>query len=412
MSSPDKPVLKVELIEVEQLLLDPENPRLESVTTGSIQEELVKAMWKEMAVSEVALSIAENGFFREEPLFAIPAPKDFAVGERRLGGDTKKPRYIVVEGNRRLTAVKLLLDDPLREKVRATDLPLTSESRREDLKKLPVSIYPDKESLWEYFGFRHVNGPKEWDSLSKAAYIAHVVRHFGKALDLIARKIGDQHSTVERIFRGYVLLEQAEKNTKFRREDCNRNRFYFSHLYTAATYPEVLSFLGTDAKKALRPDPVPRKHLSDLEELMTWLFGSKERELEPVVRTQAPDLSHLRAVIGNSQALSALRSGVRLERAYAISLGDERRFEEALAAAKDALQEAKGTVTTGYHGHRELLGQMNSITLLASSIQNEMESIQWHPTETWVLSEPVEFPNESSAWDRNEFKDFVMLSAL
>ena len=201
------------------------------------------------------------------------------------------------------------------------------------------------------------------------------MREFKKPLDLIARKIGDQHSTVERIFRGYVLLEQAEKKTKFRREDCNRNRFYFSPLYTAATYPEVLRFLGTTGRQALEPNPVPKRALGHLEELMTWLFGSRERQVEPVIRTQAPDLNHLRAVIGNPQALSALRSGVRLERAFAISLGDERRFEDALAAAKDSLQEAKGTVTTGYKGSRELLGQIESIGLLTGSIHEEMKSI-------------------------------------
>src|SRR5690349_1463848 len=250
-------LLKIQPIEVEQLLVDPENPRLESVATGTTQEEVIKAMWKEMAVSEVALSIAENGFFPEEPLFAIPAPKTFAAKEKTLTGDLSKPRYIVVEGNRRLTAVKLLRDNELRARIRATDLPSITKSRRDALNTLPVSVYPNKEALWEYFGFRHVNGPKEWDSLSKAAYIAHVVRQFHKPLDLIARKIGDQHSTVERIYRGYVLLEQAEESTKFHREDRNRNRFYFSHLYTAASYPEVLGFLGTDAKRSLVPNPVP-----------------------------------------------------------------------------------------------------------------------------------------------------------
>lgn len=369
------PLLKIQLIDVQQLLLDPDNPRLESVTTGSSQEQLVKAMWREMAVSEVALSIAENGYFEEEPLFVIPAPKTFAASDDTLAGDLDKPRYIVVEGNRRLTAVKLLTDDKLRARVRATDVPSIKSGRRSELKKLPVSIYPDKESLWEYFGFRHINGPKEWDSLSKASYIADVVKNFGKTLDVIARKIGDQHSTVERIYRGYVLLEQAEKRTQFRREDRNRNRFYFSHLYTAASYPEVLTFLGTDLKKALHIDPVPKKCLSNLEELMTWLFGSKEREIEPIVRTQNPDLTRLRAIIANPQALAALRSGIRLERSYAISLGDERRFEEALATAKDALQEAKGTVTTGYKGDAKTLDQMESIILLASSIEAEMKTV-------------------------------------
>jgi len=145
---PAKAVLTVKPVGLGQLFLDPENPRLEAVTAGQTQEELAKAMWKEMAVSEVALSIAENGFFEEEPLFVIPAPKGFAAGER-LGPDhdPKKPSYVVVEGNRRLTAVKLLVDSGLRRRIRATDLPTIPEARRRDLQMLPVSVYPNKEAL-------------------------------------------------------------------------------------------------------------------------------------------------------------------------------------------------------------------------------------------------------------------------
>jgi len=352
---------------VGQLELDPDNPRLVSVSSGSSQEELIKAMWNEMAVSEVALSIAANGFFKEEPLFVIPKnPKE---------KDPAKQRFIVVEGNRRLTAVFLLLDEGLRRRVKATDLPSINETRRKELQELPVSIYNNKEELWEYFGFRHVNGPKEWDSFSKAAYVAKVRRDYGISLDEIARKIGDQHSTVKRIYRGYVLLEQAEKMAGFNRDDRVRNRFYFSHLYTAADYTEFLEFLGTNEKDSLKDNPVPKKHLSDLKELMVWLFGSKADGKEPVVQKQAPDLGHLRSVISNRQALSALRSGRSLDRAYAISLGDSRRFQDALAAAKDALQEAKGTVTTGFKGEKDLFSDMEAIEQLVGSIAQEMRLI-------------------------------------
>jgi hypothetical protein len=356
---PDK-ILDIKAVAVDQLLLDPENPRLESVAKTKDQLDLIKAMWREMAVSEVALSIAANGFFEEEPLFAVPAPKE--KGEAR---------YYVVEGNRRLTAVKLLLDEDLRKAIKATDLPLLSAEAKTKLRSLPVSIYNKRQDLWAYFGFRHVNGPKEWDSLSKAAYIAKVLREYGKSLEEITRAIGDQHSTVKRIFRGYVLLEQAEQMTKFKREDRSRNRFFFSHLYTAADYPEVQEFLGIDADRCV----VGKKYLPHLEELMVWLFGSKERGLEPLVRTQAPDLSNLRSVIGNKGALAALRSGISLDRAFVISKGDSNRFEEALAQAKDALQEGKGTVTTGYRGNKELLDQMESIQSLAVSLFNEMREI-------------------------------------
>jgi len=363
---PDQTTQKmvIRLLPVGELLLDPENPRLEAVTSSKDQMELVRAMWREMAVDEVALSIAENGFFEEEPLFVIPS---------RPGRD--EPPFIVVEGNRRLTAVKLLLDEKLRTAVKATSLPPISSQRLQQLQKLPTSVYPDRKALWAYFGFRHVNGPKEWDSLSKASYIAKVRREYNKSLDEITRKIGDQHSTVRRIYRGYVLLEQAEKATGFNREDIVRNRFYFSHLYTAADYPEVQKFLGTNADDSLHENPISTRYLPSLAELMLWLFGSRERSIQPIVQTQAPDLSYLRSVIGNKSALAALRSGISLARAYAISLGDTRRFEEALAQAKDSLQEAKGTVSTGYKGNIELLNQMESISKLTASLLDEMQRI-------------------------------------
>lgn len=60
-------------IAVERLLLDVENPRLSSGEGGNTQDELLKILWSEMAVIEVALSIAANGFFPEEPLLVIPS---------------------------------------------------------------------------------------------------------------------------------------------------------------------------------------------------------------------------------------------------------------------------------------------------------------------------------------------------
>jgi len=352
--------LKIEFKDVDCLLFDSENPRLSAISNTKSQDDLLQTLWNEMAVDEVALSIAANGFFEEEPLLIIPVdPK-------------KKDKFVVVEGNRRLAAVKLLRDAELRKILKATDLPTLTTKQRNDLDQLPVSIYPDKKSLWEYFGFRHVNGPKEWDSFSKAAYVASVRRDYGISLDEIARKIGDQHSTVSRIYRGYVLLEQAEKMTNFDRNDRIANRFYFSHLYTAADQKEFQTFLGIDHKKSLQDNPVSKAHLPQLQELMVWLFGSRKDGKSPVVEKQYPHLGYLRQVLGNRQALYALRSGISLQRAHEISLGDDRRFQEALVRAKDALQEAKATVTTGYKGEKEMLRMMSGLLELAQSISDEM----------------------------------------
>ncbi|MEK6777537.1 MAG: hypothetical protein AABY87_11785 [bacterium] len=356
--------LEIMYIDVGRLLFDDENPRLSAIGDRNSQDDLVQVLWDEMAVDEVALSIAENGYFEEEPLFVVP--------KHPLEKDKRKQEFIVVEGNRRLAAVKLLIDAELRRAIKATDLPKIITQHRKDLEQLPVSIYPDRKSLWEYFGFRHVNGPKEWDSFSKAAYIAKVRREWEIPLDEIARKIGDKHSTVTRIYRGFVLLEQAEKKTDFDRDDRIANRFHFSHLYTAAAEKEFQKFLNIDPERSLKDNPVPKSHLPQLQELMVWLFGSKSEAKSPVVEKQNPHLGYLKRVIGNKQALYALRSGISLQRAHEISLGDDRRFQEAMTRAKDSLQEAKATVTTGYKGEKETLRVMEDILNVAKSISDEM----------------------------------------
>ena len=350
-------------ISVEQLLLDQENPRLAWRTEGNSQEDLVRILWTEMAVDEVVLSIAENGFFRSEPLFVISAEQE----------SSGKPRYIVIEGNRRLAAVMLLRNDQLRKKIKATNMPEIGEADRAKLDTLPAIVYPDRESLWTSIGFRHINGIKEWDSFSKAKYIADVHEKYNVDLIAIAQKIGDRHATVKRLYRGYKLLEQAELQAGFDKEDRSRNRFYFSHLYTAADQPEFQRFLGIDPETSLARNPVPESKLPELAELMTWLYGRKSRDIEPIVRTQNPDLNTLRNVIGNSEAVSALRRGYSLERSNSVAIGDKRRFREALTSAKVELQNAKATVTTGYEGEEDLYDTVEDTIRLAETIRREME---------------------------------------
>jgi hypothetical protein len=350
----------IQPVDVDDLELDEANPRLASSDEDAASpRDLVKILWSEMAVDEVAYSIAANGFFQEEPLFVIPK---------------KGPRgkYVVVEGNRRLAAVMLLRDANLRKYVGATGLPTISASARNALNTLPVSIYPDRKSLWEYFGFRHINGPQPWDAFAKAKYVADVHEDYSVPLKEIARKIGDRHSIVKRLYNGYKVLEQAEARG-FAREDTYRTRFYFSHLYTAVDYPEFREFLGIDPDEdELQKNPVPRASLDELHLLMRWIYGSKKDDVEPLVKSQNPDLNILREVIKTDRGVIALRKGVALSRAHDISIGDERRFRDAVTLAKEHLQQAKATVTVGYKGDDELLEVVGDIESIASSMLQEM----------------------------------------
>jgi hypothetical protein len=369
-SSAGRTVRGIVRLPVDNLLLDPQNPRLAmgAGTESPSQFDLIKVLWTEMAVDELVLSIAANGYFPEEPLFVIPTSP---------GNDDTK--YTVLEGNRRLAAVRILLDDELREKLRATKMPRIDHPDKEKLSTLPASIYENRQVLWTYLSFRHINSPQEWDAYSKAKFVARVHDEYGVSLNEISNRIGDQHETVRRLYRGYKVLSQAEEEGIYDVEERYRRQFYFSHLYTALAYSQFQEFLGMQPEDFEKEKPVPETHINKLGELLTWLYGrrTEEVEIKPKVRRQNPDLNTLREVISNPVALDALRSGYPLARSHEIGISDERRFREALIRAKEEIQHAQRSVA-GYDGDEGLFQTLMDIQRVVGSLRKKMDEVRNH----------------------------------
>ncbi|MBM3473363.1 MAG: hypothetical protein FJX75_08860 [Armatimonadetes bacterium] len=348
------------------LRVDPQNPRLLSTVgaeTGS-QEDLIRTLWTDMAVAEVAQSIAVNGYFPYERLFVVPAADGNGA-------------YDVVEGNRRLAAVLLLRDSSLRRRVGATELDQFLRGGHEPPDRLPVLEFRTREDLWAYIGFQHVAGVKRWDSYSKAAYVARVHEEYDRPLDEIARSIADQHSTVRRLYRGFAILRQAEEGGLFDRQDQARSRFYFSHLYTAADYREFQEFLGVDPDAPPKRAPVPKSRRAQLANLMLWLYGSRSQNRPPLIQTQHRDMALLRQAISTPRGVVALEAGLPLRRAFEISVGDDRRFADMLLQAREYLQQAMRLVATGYKGEedpwRTLTGILKTTDTLHELMRQEHE---------------------------------------
>src|SRR5476651_873012 len=55
-----------------KLFLDPLNPRLPAEIQGKEEQDVIFALYKYFDIEELAYSMAENGYFDEEPLVAIP----------------------------------------------------------------------------------------------------------------------------------------------------------------------------------------------------------------------------------------------------------------------------------------------------------------------------------------------------
>ena len=83
---------EVEWIGTEHLHFDPQNPRFYRLNSAASDAAIIEEMLDDEGVQDLMASIGQKGYFEGEPLL---------VAEE--GG-----RLIVVEGNRRLAAVKLL----------------------------------------------------------------------------------------------------------------------------------------------------------------------------------------------------------------------------------------------------------------------------------------------------------------
>ena len=144
-------------LSVNSLLPDEKNPRLGNDSIARSPREVIQYLFDHDGALEVAESIARYGYFESEPLLAIRSGRHF----------------IVVEGNRRLAALKALRDPHLltgrkRRRIevlnKATDL--------EAISRVPVTIAPNRRSTDPVVAVRHVGTPvRAWQAANRAKFV-------------------------------------------------------------------------------------------------------------------------------------------------------------------------------------------------------------------------------------------------
>ena len=346
---------------VSDLAFDAKSPRLAEFDVEEDEAKLIELLWNTMDVQELVLSIASSGYFEDRPVIVAK----------------EEGKNVVIEGSRRLAAVRLLLSPSLGQELKA-NIPSISPKRRDSLRNIPALV-STRQRAWPYLGFKHINGPAKWGSYAKSQYIADVHRNYGVPLDDIAKQIGDTHKTVHRLYRGLMVIEQAEEMGVYQRSDRWRAHFAFSFLYVGLEYLGISEFLN------LRSDDednelVPAEKKDQLRELLIWMYGSKRNKTPPIVHSQNPHLRQLDVVIANTEALAVLRSGADLSVAFEASRPSSSVFEEALVGAKQNLEQVRAALSSGYHGSRALLGISEVVADLAYDLNEEMQRKSRPPT--------------------------------
>lgn len=145
-------------VQVASLHLDKKNPRLGRETMVSAPREIIQYLFDHDKALEVADSIANRGYFPNEPLLAIQ----------------EASRLVVVEGNRRLAALKALREPGLLEG--AVHRQVERLSRRvsdpKSLLSVPVTIAPSRRATDKQIAGRHIGSPVlAWQAENRASFI-------------------------------------------------------------------------------------------------------------------------------------------------------------------------------------------------------------------------------------------------
>jgi ParB-like nuclease domain len=329
-------------IRLEDLLLDPENPRLpESIARD--QQSMLNYLTETTSIEELMDAIAKNDFFPGEPLIAV-AGKDELLG-----------KYIVVEGNRRLTAVKLLSNPNLASRV-GTRMKEISSGPGFKPDVLPVIVRPNRDDVLPYLGFRHITGVKQWEPLAKAKYIEQLFNSLSIDTNAkvryteIAKTIGSRANHIKRNLDALAVYKVISNHSFYDIEDLNDETIKFAVLSTALADERIGVFTGVQNKvddNVMPNDPILNQSclkLINIKELTEWLYRKDAKGSTKVGESR--NLRQLGAIVDSPAALIAIRNGASLKIAYLKTSNQDVDFMTLLYDAEAALTEAASMVAT------------------------------------------------------------------
>jgi len=259
---------KLESASIDELYLDPFNPRLrrDFRAKAKAQDEILKKM-KEWTLEELALSYLESGgFWPHEALLVV---KD------ELYGETK---FVVVEGNRRLAALKYLQDAFDGKPVsRKWETIIKDEKQPTDLfSKIPYILADSRDDVQAFLGFRHVTGIKSWGGDEKAGFIAKLIDEQKMTYEQVMCIIGNSTPAVRRHYIAYRVLLQMEESVEEFDHELAEGRFAILYMSLQTEGAKEYLQINMEAGPESAKKPVPKSHLTNLSKFSRWLFGTED----------------------------------------------------------------------------------------------------------------------------------------
>ena len=224
---------------IDALYLDPNNPRFADISVGPVPEQKVhletvqaKAMQRMLDgpfdVRELEDSIVNIGFLHVDRLVVVELPE--------------AGKFMVIEGNRRLAAMKTLLKDADSGEIELAD------DVKESILLVPVFIIQNTDKVARNHtarilqGVRHIASIKPWGPYQQAQLVA-VMLNEGKTMQDIKQVLGMTMQRINSLRRCYFALEQMKQDAEY---GPYAQPMLFSHFEEALKVPQLRTWLGWD----------------------------------------------------------------------------------------------------------------------------------------------------------------------
>jgi hypothetical protein len=289
---------KPQPIDINILEFDPLNPRtVERLGLDASQAKIEEfLLGGEMKARELVPSFVENGYIPYEPLIVKP-------GKR-------KDSYVVVEGNRRLAALRSMRESSDEEEKTAF--------ATHGLSHVPCLIFEgDERQLLAYLGLRHLSKTKDWTTAAKGAFVERVLRTSqerdpGAKLREAGRLTNTSTGALRLTLLTRRLFEHANALGLSLAATGADSETTFWHLGDAVRRSNTKAYLKLEEN----PDPLaaPKFDEDRFERLITWLYGNPKTKQSALIQS-IRDIPNLNSCLGDRRAIKALENGGSLKEA-------------------------------------------------------------------------------------------------
>ena len=367
-----EPPTTIDYTTLDELYLDAKNPRLgRHDSDRDLSQEDILDLMRGWVLDELAVSYLESGFWTHEALLVV---------EEML---YRQPHLVVVEGNRRLAALKYLHaayheeEVPRKWQTLIQDTQATEEHFHKLFNEIPYIKVDSREEVESFLGFRHVTGIKQWHTEQKAQYIAKLIEQ-GMTYKKVMRKIGSRTSTVRQHYISHRLLVQMEDSVPdFSVEDA-RGRFSVMYLSLRTQGVQAYLDIKISADEEAAKTPVPKTHLDALADFAHWLFGIQG---EGRLFTDSRRVDDFGRILENDRAVRYLKENTKPDFEYAFQLagGAESKIVQRLNEAANNIELVSGRVQhyTDSEGIREAIKRLGidveTLLIFFPSIRQELQ---------------------------------------